>query len=156
MFILSFLTSPCLSFPPLSLLPLLSPSSPLLSPSSPLLSPSFPLLSPSSPLLSLFSALLFSPYCQTAAVSVCQFLASEVHKPLKVDQTPQPKLPKKKPHHPSGSTSPTTTTSKKTAPQPKPVKSTDPPPPVVSQIMEMGFPRRHIEYAMQVRRLTQN
>ena len=151
MFILSFLTSPLPLFPSLTL-------SPLLSPASPLLSPSFPLLFPSSPLLSLFSALLspFSPYCQTAAVSVCQFLASEVHKPLKVDQTPQPKLPKKKPHHPSGSTSPTTTTSKKTAPQPKPVKSTDPPPPVVSQIMEMGFPRRHIEYAMQVRRLTQN
>lgn len=36
------------------------------------------------------------------------------------------------------------------SPQRVQVPAVPPPTPVVTQIMEMGFPRRHVEYAMQV------
>ena len=86
-------------------------------------------------------------------MSVCQYLASEVHSPLAIattdeeeeeeeDDQPASKVPALRKKSPP---------EKKAAPPPKP-KSTELPPPssTVSQIMEMGFPRRHIEYAMQV------
>ena len=92
--------------------------------------PSFP--------LSLPHSLPFSPF-QAAAISVCQFLAAEVYNP---DSNVLPKernKSKKKPAHPF-----------KKLP-PKPAKPQAPPPaPIVTQLMEMGFLRRNIEYAIEV------
>ena len=95
-------------------------------------------------------------------MSVCQYLASEVHKPLTPPQTtPTPSLPisggsksKPKKNHSSGvappsqpSTNKATATSKTRV---KPAPELPPPSPLVSQIMEMGFPRHHIEKAIEV------
>ncbi|CAI8025927.1 E3 ubiquitin-protein ligase HERC2, partial [Geodia barretti] len=103
---------------------------------------------------------------EAAAVSVCQYLASEVHKPLTPPQTtPTPSLPisggsksKPKKNHSSGvappsqpSTNKATATSKTRV---KPAPELPPPSPLVSQIMEMGFPRHHIEKAIEVTRGT--
>ncbi len=104
---------------------------------------------------------------QAAAVSVCQYLASEVHKPLA--QIPEEEeedeeggkeaetvvqVPKKKPASSSkkGSantnTAPAPTSQPAAVQKPKPVVSAAPPTPVVAQLMEMGFERRTIEYAI--------
>lgn len=74
-------------------------------------------------------------------MSICQYLASEVHEP----HTNEPKhreIPRK------------LTPAKKlpvtvTPPTPA-VPDTPPPSRIVVQLMEMGFPRRRIEYAVQV------
>lgn len=79
-------------------------------------------------------------------MSVCQYLASEVHKPLAAPEVePKPKPKKKAP--PPKKTAPQQSKPKQPAAPPEPPS----PAPVVKQIMEMGFPRRHIEYAVQVR-----
>ena len=101
---------------------------------------------------------------QAAAVSVCQYLASEVHKPLTPPQaTPTPpsaavassgsSKPKSKRSHTSGTPSQPSagkaaaTSNKARA---KSAPELPPPSPLVSQIMEMGFPRHHIEKAIEV------
>ena len=102
---------------------------------------------------------------QAAAVSVCQYLVSEVHKPVLAIPdsevaTPEPvtkvvkrrvtkKLANTTPSVAAPASSSSSSSSSSTQPQ-QPSSSTTPAPtPLVSQIMEMGFPRRHIEYAMQ-------
>ena len=93
-------------------------------------------------------------------MSVCQYLASEVHKPLTPPQTtPTPSSPvsgssksKPKKNQSSGeasqpSTNKATATSKTRV---KPAPELPPPSPLISQIMEMGFPRHHIEKAIEV------
>lgn len=89
---------------------------------------------------------------ESAAVSICQYLAAEVHSP-QTNEATEKKQPRKasvarKPP-PSQSNTPTTTAGTVALPVP------DPPPPsrIVSQIMEMGFQRRRIEYAIQVSHL---
>ena len=95
---------------------------------------------------------------QAAAVSVCQYLASEVHKPTQPEALSDDESISKQPAHKKKSSMPTrpvpvATTNKKEAATKAKVKAEEPPPvnPVVTQIMEMGFPQRHIEHAMQVR-----
>ena len=103
---------------------------------------------------------------QAAAVSVCQYLASEVHKPQDLPMaTPPTSIA-------TGSTSSTSSAngskakqkkktvtvaqppaSKATPPtksKAKPAAELPPPSSLVSQIMEMGFPRKHIEKAIEV------
>ncbi len=90
---------------------------------------------------------------------MCQFLASEVHKPVlsipeEEDPLPDSKAPPKKKvvaSKPAPQSAAATVLSRP-APTPRQPKLPTPPPPssVVSQIMEMGFPRRHVEYAIQV------
>ena len=81
-----------------------------------------------------------------AAVSICQYLASEVHSP-QANEATQKKQPRKvstsakKPLSIQSASSPVVTP---TVPEPPP------PSRIVSQIMEMGFQRRRIEYAIQV------
>ena len=101
---------------------------------------------------------------QAAAVSVCQYLVSEVHKPVLAipnsevaTAEPAAKVIKRRatkkivnitPSAPAPSSSSSSSSSQPQ--QPASTTSTTPAPtPLVSQIMEMGFPRRHIEYAMQ-------
>ena len=78
-------------------------------------------------------------------MSVCQYLASEVHKPLRATTAAQETV-QKKPHTPKKQNV--------VPPVPAPTKpvalSLPPPAPIVSQVMEMGFTRRHVEYAIQV------
>ena len=81
-------------------------------------------------------------------MSVCQYLAAKVHNPTEPTDQPSSLQPVKS----------VTNSVKKPVKvsqqqqQQKPVAEAPPPPsPIVSQIMEMGFPRRHIEYAIQVR-----
>lgn len=91
---------------------------------------------------------------------MCQYLASEVHKPFIEQITPATKPEeakaihsKKKPPPPKKTTplsqaapptqKPTTKPAAATPPQPKL-------PPVVSQLMEMGFEQRYIEFAMHI------
>ncbi len=99
---------------------------------------------------------------QAAAVSVCQFLASEVHKPVhstpeeeeeEEEPSPESKAPKKKLTVKRAMTAdPVAAVLSRSvsAPQRAQPPTIPPPSPVVTQIMEMGFPRRHVEYAMQV------
>lgn len=92
-------------------------------------------------------------------MSVCQYLVSEVHKPVLTSPegeagTAEPakairKRTAKKVAAPSPSVPPSTSAAASTPSQPKPPAPPPAPTPLVSQIMEMGFPRRHIEYAMQ-------
>ena len=93
---------------------------------------------------------------QAAAVSVCQYLASEVHKPVvAVHEAEQAQAAAASPIRTTAA--PKKKTAAKKAPPSidpaltKPAKPSEPKPPtpVVKQIMEMGFPRRHVEYAMQ-------
>ena len=88
-------------------------------------------------------------------MSICQYLASEVHKPF-IDNTTaavakEPEVSKavKKKSPPSKKASKLAPgAGQKTAPvTAKP--DLPPPTPVVSQLMEMGFNRRYIEYAIQ-------
>ena len=104
---------------------------------------------------------------QAAAVSVCQYLVSEVHKPVLTIPdagvaTPDPaaKIVKRRTTKKVANTTtpsalapaPSSSSSSSSSQAQKPPASTTATPapgPLVSQIMEMGFPRRHIEYAMQ-------
>ena len=80
-------------------------------------------------------------------MSVCQFLVSEVHSPLKEPSTKP--IPDKKKRRPPRKSSKNTAlpveVSKK--PEPKPLPK---PIPMVTQLIEMGFPRKQIEYAHHV------
>ena len=71
-------------------------------------------------------------------MSVCQYLAAEVHIPQasipRKSERPRKTIPIKK--------TPITTVSH--------AVQESAPIPIVSQIMEMGFPRKRIEYAIQV------
>lgn len=75
-------------------------------------------------------------------MSICQYLAMEVHKPLndapkhKVTRSKKPIV--RKSFVPTVNSLPT-------------ISLPQPPSRIVSQIMEMGFPRRRIEYAIQVK-----
>lgn len=81
-------------------------------------------------------------------MSVCQYLSSEVHKPLKAVESLQGTVQKRAHTPKKQNVAPPTPL----APPPKPVAPSLPPPtPLVSQVMEMGFTRRHVEYAIQVR-----
>ena len=90
-----------------------------------------------------FLSLSLSLSLQGAAISVCQYLAAEVHQP-EVPATPKKHASSKKK---------TTHTVKKPVPKPSMPQAT-PPSPIVTQLMEMGFPRRNIEYAIEVRTST--
>ena len=93
-------------------------------------------------------------------MSVCQYLVSEVHKPVLstpssevgiVDIARKKKVTKKAtvPVPTRSTAAPPSAPSQPPQPSPPPA-----PTPLVSQIMEMGFPRRHIEYAMQTTQST--
>ena len=75
-------------------------------------------------------------------MSVCQFLASEVHKPSSTEPAP-PKAVAKKGKTP---------VKKPIAAKPAKAHPAEPPTPapIVSTIMEMGFSRKKIEHAMKV------
>lgn len=79
---------------------------------------------------------------QGAAVSVCQFLASEVHKPSTAEPIPPVEATKKE----------KVTVKKPSAAKPVKPRPAEPPapPPIVTTIMEMGFSRKKIEYAVKV------
>lgn len=76
---------------------------------------------------------------------MCQYLASEVHKPLRAAEAGQGAAAQKKVYTPK---------KQNVVPAPPPSKpvtpAVPPPAPLVSQVMEMGFSRRHVEYAVQV------
>ena len=87
-------------------------------------------------------------------MSVCQYLASEVHKPLVAEEEVQHvqeevKLPKKRPP-PAKKVNVSIPTPLAKPPVEKVKQVLPPPSPVVSQLMEMGFERRVIEYAVKV------
>ena len=100
-------------------------------------------------------------FFQAAAVSMCQYLASEVHSPhtetsqatakeAEESNDTKKKLPPTKKvskPFPSPGTQPKAPTAVAPAKLP-------PPSPVVSQLMEMGFDRRYIEYAIQTTKST--
>ena len=85
---------------------------------------------------------------------MCQYLASEVHRPILAVPSPEAKAPKKR-----VSVMKKPATASATGSSTPPVKHTPkvvepaPPTPLVSQLMEMGFPRKNIEHAV---RTTQN
>ena len=92
---------------------------------------------------------------------MCQYLVSEVHKPVLAipdsevaTAEPTAKVIKRRATKKLAITTPSapapSSSSSSSSSQPqKPVSTIPAPTPLVSQIMEMGFPRRHIEYAMQ-------
>ena len=94
---------------------------------------------------------------QAAAVSVCQYLVSEVHKPVLTTHEseagpatePAKAATKKKAAKKAAVTIPSVAAPTPAPSRPQQPAPSAPPTPLVSQIMEMGFPRRHIEYAMQ-------
>ena len=97
-------------------------------------------------------------------MSVCQYLASEVHKPqaLPVATPPNPiasssissangsKAKQKKKTVAVATQPPASKASPPTKSKAKPAAELPPPSSLVSQIMEMGFPRKHIEKAIEV------
>ena len=97
-------------------------------------------------------------------MSVCQYIASEVHKPVLSTASDnhfyeaKPAKKKAATKKTAAAATPAPNTGAKAAPakakpaavQQPSTPTVDPPAPIVSQIMEMGFPRRHIEFAMQV------
>ena len=103
---------------------------------------------------------VLTPLClQAAAVSVCQYLASEVHKPLTPPTTTPPassssssgsSKSKQKKNHVSPAQLPVNKATPPSKAKAKPAQELPPPSPLVSQIMEMGFPRKHIEKAVEV------
>lgn len=83
---------------------------------------------------------------QTSAVSVCQFLASEVYQPVtsiieQIGKTSTPRISKKKAPK-------TTAVAKKSTAKVKKTTIQSPPSPVVQSLMEMGFSRRIIDHAI--------
>ena len=96
---------------------------------------------------------------QAAAVCVCQHLASIVHQPqdTAISKSPLPGRSKQKKKNAATSGSGTKKPVKATPPaaavtaKPKPAAELPPPSPLVALIMEMGFLRKHIERAIEVR-----
>ena len=86
-------------------------------------------------------------------MSVCQYLASEVHKPLTPPMTTPTPSPSSKPKSKKTATPaqpPVNTATPPSKAKAKPAPELPPPSTLVSQIMEMGFPRQHIEKAIEV------